>query len=171
MMDTTPLPAFNFFVMMFPTARAGAAAPVAAVAAVVGGFTECSGLESEIAVEDRLVGGVNDRVYRFPGRASFPSIVLKRGVAFSDDLYLWHESFLKGEGAARDGLIVLANESRMPIKSWRFEAGLPKKWSGPVLNAQSSALAVETLEIAHRRLTLAAAPGQLVAAAGAALGI
>lgn len=168
-MDAMPLPAFNFYVMMFPVADSVVAAAGSAAAAVLGGFSECSGLDSEIAVEDRLVGGVNDRVYRFPGRASFPSIVLKRGIAFSDDLYLWHESFLKGEGAARNGLIFLANESRVPIKSWMFEAGLPKKWSGPALNAQSSAFAVETLEIAHRRLTLTAGPGQLAAAAGAAL--
>lgn len=160
-----PLPAFNFYVMMFETGGSEFAIAKAMAGAVLGGFSECTGLDSEIAIEERLVGGINDRVFRFPGRASFPSITLKRGVAFSEDLYLWHESFLKGEGKPRDGLIFLANETRVPIKCWMFEGGLPRKWSGPALNAQTSALAVESLEIAHRRLVLKFSPGQLADAA------
>lgn len=162
-----PLPGFNFYIMMFDSGGSELAIAAAAAGAILGGFSECTGLDSEIAVEERLVGGINDRVFRFPGRASFPPITLKRGVAFSEDLYLWHESFLKGEGKPRDGLIFLANETRVPIKCWMFEGGLPQRWSGPALNAQSSALAVESLEIAHRRLSLKFSPGQL---AGAALG-
>ena len=166
-----PLPAFNFYIMMFEEGASPLATATAAVGAVLGGFTDCSGLDSEIAIEERLVGGINDFVFRFPGRATFPSIILKRGVAFSEDLYLWHESFLKGEGKARDGLIFLANETRVPIKCWMFERGLPKKWSGPALNAQSSALAVESLEIAHCRLSLQFSPGQLAGMVTEALGL
>lgn len=166
-----PLPAFNFYIMMYEPGASALSTIAAAAGAVLGGFSECSGLDSEIAIEERLVGGINDRVFRFPGRATFPSIMLKKGVAFGEDLYLWHESFLKGEGKPRDGLIFLANELRVPIKAWQFEGGLPKKWTGPALNANTSALAVESLEIAHRKLSLAFSPGQLASQAMDAIGI
>ena len=61
-----------------------------------------------------LAGGQNDRVFRFPGRAAYPNVALSRGVGFGEDLYLWHEDFLKGEGKRRNGLIFLANETRIP---------------------------------------------------------
>ena len=35
------------------------------------------------------------------------------------------------------------------MRSWGFQRGLPLKWSGPAMNAAQSAVAVETLEIAH----------------------
>ncbi|MGD9749801.1 MAG: phage tail protein [Acidimicrobiia bacterium] len=159
-----PLPAFNFYIMLVEHGASTLASAASVAGAVLGGFTECSGLESEIEVEDRQVGGVNDRVFRFPGRASHPSITLKRGVAFSEDLYLWHQAFLKGEGIRRDGLVLLANEARVPIKTWSFERAIPKKWSGPSLSSNTSALAFESLEIVHERLTLVSSPGLAAAA-------
>lgn len=155
-----PLPAFNFFITLIDDSSTFAL--LASVAStVIGGFSECTGLESEIGTVDYLEGGVNDRVHRFATRAAFPNIVLSQGVGFGEDLYLWHESFLKGEGKRRNGLIMLANEMRLPIKTWTFERGIPVKWTGPALNAGTSALAIEKLEIAHEKLTLTASPGKL----------
>lgn len=171
-----PLPAFNFYIALMDT---GATSPLSAAldaaAFLLGGFSEAQGLESEIRVEERRAGGQNDRVFRFPTVAAFPNIVLSRGVGFSEDLYLWHEGFLKGQGKRRNGLIFLANETRVPIKAWKFENGIPVKWSGPALNASTGAVAIEKLEIAHERLALTMSPGQAAAAAtgaiSAALGV
>jgi hypothetical protein len=59
----------------------------------------------------------------------------------------------------------------VPIKIWKFERALPKKWSGPALNSMTTALAIESLEIAHEKLTLTASPGMAaVALAGAVSG-
>lgn len=164
-----PLPAFNFYIMLIEDGASPVSTAISAASAVLGGFTDCTGLESEIAIEDRMAGGINDRVYRFPGRASFPSITLKRGVAFSEDLYLWHQDYLKGQGKRKDGLIFLANETRVPIKIWKFERALPKKWSGPALNSMTTALAVESLEIVHEKLTLTVSPGMAAAASAGAV--
>ena len=92
-------------------------------------------------------------------------------VGFSESLYLWHEEFLKGEGKRRNGLIFLANETRLPIKAWSFENGIPVKWSGPALNAGTSGVAIEKLEIAHEKLTLTLSPGKALDAVGAAIGL
>ncbi len=166
-----PLPAFNFYIALIEDSNPLLEAAALASAFLLGGFTECSGLESEIKVEEVLAGGQNDRVYRFPGRAAFPNIVLSRGVGFGEDLYLWHEDYLKGEGKRRNGLVFLANELRVPIKCWTFERGIPVKWSGPALGAGTSATAIEKLEIAHEKLTLTLSPGKLLDAALGAVGL
>jgi phage tail-like protein len=166
-----PLPAFNFYIALVEDENPLIQAAKIAAAFLLGGFSECSGLESEIKVEDVLAGGQNDRVYRFPGRATYPHIVLSRGVGFSESLYLWHEEFLNGEGKRRNGLIFLANETRIPIKCWSFERGIPVKWSGPAFNAGTSATAIEKLEIAHEKLTLTLSPGKLLDSALDAVGL
>ncbi len=151
-----PLPAFMFRVTLLR--RDGSQLDVA-------GFSECSGLESTMALEEYPEGGVNDRVHRFASRFTYTNIVLRRGVGLSEDLWLWHQSFLEGKGKRRDGLIVLQGEGQIPVKIWIFSRGLPVKWTGPAFNAQASELAIEALEIAHEKLELVS-PG---VAAGAAI--
>lgn len=156
-----PLPSFNFYIVLIedPDSPLKIAASSAS-ALILGGFSEATGLESEIQIEEYSAGGINNRVFRFPSRAAYSNIVLSRGMGFSEDLYLWHEGFLRGEGKRRNGMIFLANELRQPIKAWTFENGIPVKWSGPALNAASSATAVEKLEIAHEKLELTLSPGK-----------
>lgn len=156
-----PLPSFNFYIVLIedPDSPLKVAASSAS-ALILGGFSEATGLESEIQIEEYSAGGINNRVFRFPSRAAYSNIVLSRGMGFSEDLYLWHEGFLRGEGKRRNGMIFLANELRQPIKAWTFENGIPVKWSGPALNAASSATAVEKLEIAHEKLELTLSPGK-----------
>ncbi|WP_417373491.1 phage tail protein [Glutamicibacter protophormiae] len=167
-----PLPAYNFYIALAEAEANFAAVGLSALSAVVlGGFSEAAGLDSEIQVEERRAGGVNDRVYQFPGAASFPHLVLTRGMGFGEDLYLWHEQFLKGKGVRRHGMVFLADENHLPIKAWKFENGIPVKWSGPALNAGSSALAIEKLEIAHERMGLVLSPGKALSAAAENLGV
>ncbi|MFC4260984.1 phage tail protein [Marinobacter lacisalsi] len=170
-----PLPAFHFQIALLesldldsegsglsePSGPAALAGDLSGL--VAGGFSECSGLESTINVLDVQEGGVNDRVHRLPGRASFGNLTLKRGVALSETLWLWHEQFINGEGKRRDGLIMLMNEQRVPVKIWGFYNGIPTRWSGPSLNAGNSEVAVEALEIAHEKLTLLVSPGEAMA--------
>ena len=51
---------------------------------------------------------------------------------------------------------------------WVFKRGLPLQWAGPTLNASQSAVAIETMEIAHEGLELIS-PGALAAQAGEAI--
>jgi phage tail-like protein len=172
MTDLGPLPAFHFYIALIEDGdSAFSTALDVASAFVLGGFSEAQGLESQIEVEEVRAGGQNDRVFRFPTRATHPNITLTRGIGFSEDLYLWHEGFLKGEGKRRNGLIFLGNERRVPIKAWSFEKGIPVKWSGPTLNAGTSAAAIEKLEIAHEKLTLTLSPGRAMAGVTGALGV
>lgn len=155
-----PLPAFHFYIALIDTSTDLSLIASAVGGFALGGFSECSGLDASLEIEEYKEGGVNDRVHKFPKRSTFANISLKRGVSFGEDLWLWHEEFLKGEGTRRNGLIVLANEMRIPVKIWSFERGLPMKWSGPTFNAGSSDIAIESLEIAHEKLQLVMSPGK-----------
>jgi len=157
-----PLPAFNFYITLIDNSSTFSTLKTGVTGFALGGFTECSGLDASLEVEEFKEGGVNDRVHKFPTRNTFSNITLKRGVGFGENLWLWYEEFLQGKGIRRNGLIVLANELRVPIKIWSFERGLPVKWSGPALNASSSAVAIESIEIAHEKLELMMSPGKLL---------
>jgi phage tail-like protein len=138
-----PLPAFNFLVQLIESSGANRS---------VAGFSECSGVEATLEVEEYKEGGANGRMHKFRSRFNFANIVLKRGIALDETLREWHLSLLNGSSERRDGLIVLLNEQREPVLAWRFERGLPVKYSGPSLNATQSQAAIETLEISHERL-------------------
>jgi phage tail-like protein len=160
-----PLPGFNFYIALIDTQDVTSMLISGLSGFLLGGFSECSGLEATLEIEEYKEGGVNDRVHRFPSRMTYGNITLRHGVGFGESLWLWHEEFIKGEGARRNGLIVLANEMRVPIKIWSFDRGIPVKYSGPAFNALSSELAVESLEIAHEKLELIMSPGKALDAA------
>src|SRR5690606_3699236 len=157
-----PLPAFNFYITLLDVSSVSSTLISGVSGFVMGGFSECSGLEARLEIEEDTSGAVIHRAYRFPTRSVFSNITLKRGVGFGEDLWLWHEEFLRGEGTRRNGLIVLANELQVPIKIWSFERGIPVKWTGPAFSASSSQVAVESIEIAHEKLELMISPGKLL---------
>lgn len=160
---TDPLRAYNFRIALIDSSSAGASI-ASAIGFVVGGFSECTGLEATMQIEDYVEGGENTFVHKFPTRATFGNINLRHGVGLGEDLWNWHNSYVLGKGKRRDGVIILMNDLLMPIKTWTLRRMLPVKWTGPTFNATTSAVAIEALEIAHEGLELFS-PGTAVAAA------
>jgi phage tail-like protein len=133
---------------------AGPSGPPPPPAPPAGGFSECTGLEIGLDAEEYKEGGNNGKSLRFPTRVKWTNIRLKRGLALSDDLWLWHYGFVQGTVSRRDGVVTLLDEQQNPVKVWAFKRGLPVRWAGPSLNAGQSQVAIEELEIAHEGLTL-----------------
>ena len=150
-----PLPSFNFYISLVDSTNLVGTIISLAVNYFVAGFSECTGLDAMMEIAEHREGGVNHFVHKFPTRATFPNVTLKHGVIYLyDDLWSWHHDFVVGKGKRKDGLIVLHDEARRPSKVWKFRRGIPVKWTGPALNASQSALAIESLEIAHEGLDL-----------------
>jgi phage tail-like protein len=166
---TDPLAAFNFRVALINTSSTLSTITSGISAALGGGFTEVTGLEASLITEDYLEGGVNTYTHKFPTRIAYGNITLKRGITLSEDLWNWHYSFVQGKGQRRDGMIFLQNELKIPVKTWIFKRALPLKWVGPAFNASTSAMAIESLELAHEGVDLLA-PGALGAAVADAVG-
>jgi phage tail-like protein len=133
-----PYGAFNFLVEIDGVAAAG--------------FSECSGLSTETEVIEYREGGDRSGVRKLPGLTKYSAIILKRGITANRDLWNWRKSVIDGVTDRRSGRIVILGEDRNPVATIRFFEGWPSKWEGPKLNAKSSEVAIETLEITHEGL-------------------
>ena len=116
---------------------------------VVAGFSEVSGLEADTQVEDYREGGVNDYVHKIPKETTYPNIILKRGITDSDVLWKWHQDVVSGKIERRSGYIVLLDSEGNETWRWNFIDAYPAKWTGPDLRAESSAVALESIELVH----------------------
>ncbi len=165
---SAPIAAYNFSVQLIDAALPGTAVLATVAPPPGGGFSECTGLESTMQVEEYREGGRNDGVLKFPGRIGGANIRLKRGAGISPDLWNWHQLYLQGQGKRRDGIISLLDDTGSTVVTWRFRRGIPIRWAGPSLIAGQSHLAVEELEIAHEGLTAPSlgVVGQLAATVG-----
>jgi len=148
-----PYRAFNFLITLVDSTGAPGSSLSPQNSQPAGGFSECSGLEMSLDVEEYKEGGNNGLILRFPTRVKWTNLRLKRGMATADDLWLWHFGFVQGKVVRRDGVVTLQDEQRNPVKMWSFKRGLPVKWTGPSLNASQNQVAIEELEIAHEGLT------------------
>ncbi len=123
---------------------------------VKGGFSEASGLTTDTNIIEYREGAEQQGTTRkLPGLMKFNNIVLKRGYTADKKLYEWRKKVMDGKTQRASGSIVLLDEARNEALRWNFREGWPSKWEGPALNAKTSEVAIETLEIAHEGLELA----------------
>lgn len=145
-----PLLSHNFVISLLDSSSSlvlGSPSGVSLDAA--GGFSECTGLEMSLDVEEYREGGRNGEALQFPTRIRWSKITLKKGLGTNTTLWDWHYGFVTGTGKRRDGLIALLNERRRPAQIWHFRRGLPTRYAGPSMNAAQGAVAIETIEITH----------------------
>lgn len=173
-----PIIPVNFVITLIDTSSAMAIATSLLSSAIndvaLGGFSECTGLEMLLDVEEYREGGRNGEVLQFPTRVKWGKITLKKGFASSGDLWSWHYGFAEGQGKRRDGVIALMNSMHIPVQAWYFRRGLPVRYVAPALNASQNAVAIESIEIVHEGLMSLSAVGLIggavTGAAGGAVG-
>lgn len=114
----------------------------------LGWFSQADGLSVQVETFDYHPGGMNDYVLRLPTRTSHPNLVLTGGLTDDQKLFQW---FAKTQTKAelREVTVELAVAGGTVTRRWSFADAYPVRWSGPALDAASSDLATETLEIAH----------------------
>jgi len=154
MSRTDPYRGYNFLITLMDSASVLGTVLSLISKMPVAGFSECTGLEMSLDIEEYKEGGNNGTILRFPTRVKWMNLRLKRGLAISNDLWLWHYGFVQGTVTRHDGIITVMNEGDSPAKAWAFKRGLPVKWAGPALNATQGQVAFEEIEIAHEGLKL-----------------
>jgi phage tail-like protein len=135
-------PACRFYVQI-ATPQSGAGGAAQAV------FNEVSGLQVEMQVTEYEEGGQNDFVHRLPGRLRVGNVTLKRGLTRSAEFLKW---CMRPE--RRNLTISLFDVDGQPVTHWHFADAYPVKWSGPQFAADGTAVALETIELAHKGLTV-----------------
>jgi phage tail-like protein len=117
------------------------------------GFSEVSGLDLEIEVQDYREGGLNEFIHKRAGPAKYPSnLVLKRGMNVVRELWDWYWDVTQGRIERKNLSVVLMDSTGEEQRRWNFEQAYPVKWTGPNLRANANELAVESLEFVHKGL-------------------
>ena len=116
-----------------------------------GGFSRVKGLSREVKFESYREGGVNDYEHKLITQVLYPVVILERGLAL-DDLWTWAQATADGEVRRRTIRIRLQNEANEKMWAWQVEYALPVKWTASDLDAQTSPVVIETLELAHHGL-------------------
>lgn len=125
---------------------------------LTGGFTEVSGLESQIETEKYPEGGVNEYTHHFPTRIQYSNLVLSRGLGDSNALWDWYNDAAHGQVRRKNGTIMLLDRQLLPVMWWNFKDAYPIRWTGPQLNSiDGSSYAIERLELVHHGITKPAA--------------
>ena len=119
----------------------------------VGGFTQVSGLDREVQVEDFREGGVNHYTHKLATVTKYQNLSLKRGICDATELWQWHQDVINGKIERRQVNVVLTDIQGNEKWRWTFEQAYPVKWSGGELNSTSAAVFVETVEFAHIGIT------------------
>ncbi|MCB9795339.1 MAG: phage tail protein [Alphaproteobacteria bacterium] len=120
-------------------------------------FSEVSGLSMELKTEELVEGGQNRFTQKLPTRASYPELVLKRGMLVGSGLTEWARSCIEELNITpRNVDVTLLNEAGDPLMTWHLVNAYPTKWSVSSLNATNNALVVETLQLYYQYFTLAA---------------
>ena len=123
-------------------------------------FTECSGLKSTAEVFEIQEGGLNGRVHKFPGQSRWENLTLRYALSTSTALLEWRDRYLQDKFEERvdtkknSGSIKIMNNKGEVVRRFNFTNAWPVSWEGPSVNATSSDVAMESLEIAHEGLTV-----------------
>lgn len=120
-------------------------------------FMEVDGLETELGVEEVIEGGENRFVHRLPTRTRGPEIILRRGVtAAGSALRRWCLETLEGGLGRRLEPrvleVMLLDEDAEPLVAWSIVDAYPRRIAVGALDAMTSAVAVETIELVAARI-------------------
>ena len=137
---------------------------------LVGGFSDVSGLDSQIEVEDYQEGGVNGFAHKLPGRTTYSDLELRHGLTAISTLWNWYHNTTRGVIQRKNGSIVLLDERQIPVMWWNFRNAIPVRWAGPTFDAKNDEVGFESISLAHEGLTKPLL-GQAIALAHGAAGM
>lgn len=146
----TPLHAFRFLLRFTRSGGEGGQEDVCG-----GAFAECSGLESSMEPKLIRAGGVNYGAVQRAGPVSFATVVLKRGMTRTPDLFRWYQLVAGGSYAWRlSAELVVLDSAGEPALTWGLDNCLPVKFKAADLNARGTDIGIEELHLAHEGLRL-----------------
>ena len=113
------------------------------------GFSEVSGLQSEVSPVEYREGTDPTHVRKLTGLTMYGNITLKWGVTDSLELYEWHRQIINGDISRRTIAIILSDEAGNDTARWEIHEAWPSTYSASDLHAKGNEVAIEILEICH----------------------
>jgi phage tail-like protein len=125
------------------------------VALCGGAFAECSGLEATMEPKALDAGGANYGAAQRAGRVHFATVVLRRGVTPTQDLWQWFQLVAGGGYAVRlSAEIAMLDRGGEPVVTWGLRRALPIKFKAADLDASGKEIGIEELQLVHEGLQL-----------------
>ena len=128
---------------------------------LLGGFSDVSGLSTEIHISEYRNGNESESAVRkVPGSYKVGDVTLKRGVVNTIPMFNWHLQTRKyGIAAQRDVVITMQDESGSPVQKWTLRRAVPMKYTGPTLAGKGGGeVAMEELVLSAEGFEVAPAP-------------
>ena len=114
-------------------------------------FTEVSGLSVEMGTEEIAEGGENRFVQKYPVRAKYPELVLKRGVVVNSEVINWIRECVEDFNIQPKNIdIKLLNEEHQPLMTWHVVNAYPTKWAVSDFNASNNAILIESMQFFYQ---------------------
>jgi phage tail-like protein len=121
----------------------------------VAGFREVSGITANVDPVEYREGNSKDlHVKKLYGLRKYANVVLKRGITFNTELWVWYRQIVNGVDDRRNGAIVMLDELGVDALRWNFYEAWPCKLDWPALNATTNEVAIETLELCVEKIEL-----------------
>ncbi len=118
-------------------------------------FSDVGGLTMEMATEEKPEGGQNRYVQKFPVRAKYPELTLKRGLLNDTSIFPWVRDCVENfEISPRNIDVILLNESHEPLRTWHLSNAYPTKWAVSDFSAKSNAIVVESMQLYYQYFTV-----------------
>lgn len=113
----------------------------------LGAWSKCSGLSMQFDVVKFQQGASPDTTY-LPGRSNFESIKLTRGLTpKSKDLVKWLSDQAQKGPQPGPLHIVVKDATGAEVTHYDYREAMPSKYTGPTLDANSTQVATEELEL------------------------
>lgn len=126
----------------------------------LGHWSSCRGLNVSFEHEEVECGGNYEYSVLLPKRLKYGAITLQRAVKQEDTakVQTWLRQVTRDWYSYVDGVeypgtsaqIALKDASGNEVYRWELRNVFPKNWKGPDLDADTSKIALETLELAHQ---------------------
>ena len=118
-------------------------------------FSEVGGLMVEMATEEVAEGGENRFLQKYPVRAKYPELVLKRGLLRDSEVWKWARECIEDFRITLKNVdIKLLDQEHQPLMTWHVVGAYPTKWSVADLNATGNAVAIESLQLFYQYFTV-----------------
>lgn len=118
-------------------------------------FTDVAGLSVELGTEEVPEGGQNQFTQKFPTRAKYPELVLKRGLLVQSQVTAWIQQCIEQLVIEPKNVdVILLNEQHQPLMTWHLVNAYATKWSVSDLSATNNAVVVESLQLYYQYFTV-----------------
>jgi len=118
-------------------------------------FADVGGLTAEMTTEEIAEGGQNRFLQKFPLRAKYPELVLKRGMFVDSRITEWVRRCIEDFDIVTHNIDVkLLNEKHEPLTTWHVFNAYPVKWVVSDFSASNNSVVIESLNFFYQHFSV-----------------